>query len=199
MKNVIARVLQRDVERAAGRRAAVELAAATIFAALTAVGARVQVHLPFTPVPVTGQVFCVLLAGAVLGARLGFVSQVEYLAAGAAGLPIFAHGGGPTALLGPTGGYLVGFPLAALAVGALVGRTGGRGRVWTLAACLCGVAVIYLFGAGWYAIWCTALGATAGLTAVLVQSVYPFVAVDAAKAALAAALLPALRRRVSFD
>jgi len=199
MKNVIARVLQRDVERAAGRRAAVELAAATIFAALTAVGARVQVHLPFTPVPVTGQVFCVLLAGAVLGARLGFVSQVEYLAAGAAGLPIFAHGDGPTALLGPTGGYLVGFPLAALAVGALVGRTDGRGRVWTLAACLCGVAVIYLFGAGWYAIWCAALGATAGLTAVLVQSVYPFVAVDAAKAALAAALLPALRRRVSFD
>ena len=67
-------------------RVAVELAAATAFAALTAVGARVQFHLPFTPVPVTGQVFCVLLAGAVLGARLGFVSQVEYLAAGAAGL-----------------------------------------------------------------------------------------------------------------
>jgi len=180
-------------------RIAVDLAAVTAFAALTALGARAQVHLPFTPVPVTGQVLCVLLAGGVLGARLGFVSQVQYLAAGAAGLPIFAHGGGPTALLGPTGGYLVGFPLAALAVGALVGRTQDRGRGWALAACLCGVAVIYLFGATWYAIWCAALGATAGLTAVLVQSVYPFVAIDAAKAALVATLLPALRRRVTFD
>ena len=178
-------------------RVAVELAAATAFAGLTALGARTQLHLPLTPVPVTGQVLCVLLAGGVLGARLGFVSQVEYLAAGAAGLPIFAHGGGPTALLGPTGGYLVGFPLAALAVGALSGRTCNQVRI--LAACLCGVAVIYLFGAAWYAIWSAALGAAAGLAGVLSQSVFPFIPVDAAKAALAAALLPALRHRVSFD
>jgi biotin transport system substrate-specific component len=174
-------------------RIAVDLAAATAFAALTALGAKVQFHLPFTPVPVTGQVFCVLFAGIVLGARLGFVSQVEYLAAGAAGLPIFAHGGGPAALAGPTSGYLVAFPLAALVVGALAGRDADRGRLRSFLACLCGVAVIYLFGASWYGVWAAVIGSTAGLMAVLAQSVFPFIAFDIIKAALAAALAPPSR------
>ncbi|UCC69764.1 MAG: biotin transporter BioY [Armatimonadota bacterium] len=181
------------------RRAAVGLAAATAFAALTALGARVQFHLPFTPVPVTGQVFCVLLAGCVLGARLGFVSQVEYLAAGAAGLPVFAFGGGPTALLGPTGGYLVGFPIAALVVGALLRGRRGRGAGGRMAACLCGVAVIYIFGGAWYALWCAATGAGVEIAAIAGQSVVPFIAVDVPKAGLAAALAPTLRSRLSFD
>lgn len=178
------------------RRFAIDLAAVTAFAALTAVGARVQVHLPFTPVPVTGQVFCVLLAGALLGARLGFVSQVQYLAAGAAGLPVFAHGGGPAALLGPTGGYLIGFPLAAAVTGALCVRLGQRGRIGTFAGCLSGVAVIYVFGAAWYAGWSAVIGSGAGLLGVLAQSVFPFAAIDAAKAAAAAAVVPSLRRRL---
>ena len=178
-----------------GRRLAIDLAAVTAFAALTAVGARVQVHLPFTPVPVTGQVFCVLLAGAVLGARLGFVSQVQYLAAGAAGLPVFAYGGGPAALLGPTGGYLIGFPLAAAVVGALSGRADAR-RSILFAACLAGVAVIHLFGAAWYAVWAAIVGAGAAFPVVLAQSVYPFAFIDAVKAAAAAALVPSLRRRL---
>ena len=180
---------------------AVDLAAVSAFAALTAVGARVQVHLPFTPVPVTGQVFCVLLAGAALGARLGFVSQVQYLAAGAAGLPVFAYGGGPAALLGPTGGYLIGFPLAAAMTGALCARLGQRGRIGIFAGCLAGVAVIHLFGAAWYALWSSAVasatvGASRGLLAVLAQSFFPFAAIDAVKAAAAAALVPSLRRRL---
>ena len=221
-------------ERGAAQRALVELVAATAFAALTAIGARVQVHLPFTPVPVTGQVFCVLLAGAVLGARLGFVSQVEYLAAGAAGLPVFAHGGGLPALLGPTAGYLIGFPIAAAVVGALAppsplplvlrsegasllrrvasapplqvwrGGKGGEGlggpaRALTLLACLCGCAVIYLFGAAWYAVWVIVTAGAAGLPAVLAQSVYPFVLIDAAKAALAAGTAPVVRRRMPIS
>jgi biotin transport system substrate-specific component len=173
---------------------AVEFAAATAFAALTALGARLQFRLPFTQVPVTGQVFCVLLAGCALGARLGFVSQFEYLAAGAAGLPVFVFGGGPQVLLGPTGGYLVGFPLAALVAGMLSRRGQGRARLFV--ACLSGVGVIHLFGAAWYSIWCSATGAAAGMTAVLLRSFFPFVALDAAKAALAAALAPALRRRL---
>lgn len=200
MKRRLAASIVSVTARTVGRRqVAVELSAATGFAALTALAARMQFHLPFTPVPVTGQVFCVLLAGAVLGARLGFVSQVEYLAAGAAGLPIFAHGGGPAAVLGPTSGYLVGFPLAALVVGALFGCEESRGRGRLFAACLCGVMVIYLFGAAWYATWCAAAGATAGMAAVFAQSVYPFIGVDAAKAALAAALAPGLRRRLPLN
>jgi biotin transport system substrate-specific component len=176
-----------------GHRLGVDLAAVTAFAALTALGARVQVRLPFTPVPVTGQVFAVLLAGTVLGWRLGFISQVQYLAAGAAGLPVFAHGGGPAALLGPTGGYLVGFPLAAAVVGTLYGRVGSR-RWLAFPACLSGVAVIYIFGAAWYAIWTAAIGGAVALPVVLTQSVFPFVPVDAAKALLVAAAAPWLRR-----
>jgi len=180
----------------ATRRLAIEFAGAAIFAAFTALGARVQVHLPFTPVPVTGQVFCVLLAGAVLGARLGFVSQVQYLAAGAAGLPVFAYGGGPAALLGPTGGYLIGFPLAAAVTGALCARLGQRGRIGLFAGCLAGVAVIHLFGAAWYGGWSALIGTGAGFVAVLSQSVFPFAGIDAVKAAAAAALVPSLRRRL---
>ena len=190
--------LAADVTQApvATRRLAVEFAAAAIFAALTALSARVQVHLPFTPVPVTGQVFCVLVAGAVLGARLGFVSQVQYLAAGAAGLPVFAHGGGPAALLGPTGGYLIGFPLAAAVTGALCARLGKHGRTGVFAGCLAGVAVIHFFGAAWYAGWSAVIGSGAGLLGVLAQSVFPFAGIDAVKAAAAAAIVPSLRRRL---
>jgi len=178
-------------------RLAVHVALVTIFAALTALGARVQLHLPFTPVPITGQVFCVLLAGGVLGARLGFISQLEYLAAGAAGLPVFAHGGGLPALLGWTSGYLVAFPIAALAVGAVSERLRGRGLPGALLACFCGVVVIYAFGASWYALCALAVSKTAGLAVVLGQSVYPFLAIDAAKAAAAASLFPAVRKRLA--
>ena len=180
------------------RRVAVELAAATAFAGLTAIAARVQVPLPFTPVPVTGQVFVVLLAGGVLGARLGFISQVQYLAAGAMGLPVFAYGGGPAALTGPTGGYLLGFPVAALVVGAISHRLRERGTGGSFAACLSGVVVIHLFGAAWYAAWGAAIGTASGVIAVFAQSVVPFMAIDAAKAGLAAGLSPALRRRLPF-
>ncbi len=184
---------------AARRRAAVGLAATTAFAALTTLGARVQFQLPFTPVPVTGQVFCVLLAGCVLGARLGFVSQVEYLAAGAAGLPVFAAGGGAAYLLGPTGGYLAGFPIAALAAGAISGRRRRCGTGLMMVACLSGVATIYLFGAAWYGIWCAATGGGVGAAGIVGQSVAPFIVVDVPRAGLAAAVAAGLRRRLSFE
>jgi biotin transport system substrate-specific component len=191
MKATLAQALPR-------RRVAVELAVATAFAGLTAIAARVQVPLPFTPVPVTGQVLVVLLAGGVLGARLGFISQVQYLAAGAMGLPVFAYGGGPAALTGPTGGYLLGFPVAALVVGAISDRLRERGTGGSFAACLSGVVVIHLFGAAWYAAWGAAIGTASGVIVVLAQSVVPFMAIDAAKAGLAAGLSPALRRRLPF-
>lgn len=172
-----------------------QVALITGFAALTALGARVQVHLPFTPVPITGQVFCVLLAGGVLGARLGFISQVEYLAAGAAGLPVFAHGGGLGALLGWTSGYLVAFPMAALVVGALATRLRARGFIGGFAACVCGLVLIYALGAGWYLVCAMVVNREVSLDVVLAQSVYPFLILDVVKAALAASALPGLRWR----
>lgn len=117
------------------------------FAALTALGARLSVPLPGTAVPMTLQPVAVLLAGVALGSRAGAASQVAYLAAGALGLPLFAAGGGAAYLLGPTGGYLLAFPVAA----AVAGLTTDRARGWfgaalTLALAL---AVIHLGGLAW--------------------------------------------------
>ncbi len=92
-----------------------------LFAALTAIGA--QVEIPHAPVPFTLQTLFVLLSGAILGPRLGALSMLAYLGAGAAGLPVFASFGfGFARLLGPTGGYLLAFPAAAFIVGALRGE-----------------------------------------------------------------------------
>lgn len=96
--------------------------------ALVALGAQAAVPLPGTPVPLTLQVPAVLIVGALLGPRLGAASMVVYLALGAAGLPLFAPTGVPgvARLIGPTGGYLLAYPLAA----ALSGRVIGDGRSW---------------------------------------------------------------------
>ena len=92
------------------------------FAVLTALAARVTIPLPFTPVPVTLQVMVVLLAGLVLGARGGAASQITYLAAIVAGLPLDARGLGPASLAGPTAGYLLGFTVGAFITGWLAER-----------------------------------------------------------------------------
>ena len=117
------------------------------FAALTALGARLSVPLPGTAVPMTLQPVAVLLAGVVLGSRAGAASQVAYLAAGALGLPLFAAGGGAAYLLGPTGGYLLAFPVAAAVAGLATDRARGWfGAALTLALAL---AVIHLGGLTW--------------------------------------------------
>lgn len=114
------------------------------FAALTAVGAQIQI--PHEPVPYTMQTFFVLLGGAFLGSRNGSITQLLYLAAGLAGAPVFAGAsGGALRIIGPSGGYLLSFPLAALLVGYLVRQ--GRGMIWTLASMFLGLAVIFACGA----------------------------------------------------
>ncbi len=174
----------------------VEFALISMFAALTAAGAHVRFYLPFTPVPVTGQVFCVLLAGAALGARRGLLCQIEYLAAGAAGLPVFTNGGGVPALLGPTTGYLLAFPLAAYAAGWGVEHMRSRRYAGALAGSLAGVVAIHTFGAAWYAAWAMTILKAASLSLVLGQAVYPFIAIDAAKAVLVASLATGVQRRL---
>lgn len=93
-----------------------------LFAAITCVLALLPaIPLPFSPVPITFQVLGVFLAGAILGPRLGFLSQLIYLLLGCIGLPVFAGGtGGFSVILGPTGGYLIGFPIAAFISGLLI-------------------------------------------------------------------------------
>lgn len=93
----------------------------SLFVMLTALGAFVRVPLPFTPVPLTLQTFFVLLSGAFLGAGLGAAAQAGYLMLGICGLPIFTGAGsGPLYFYGPTGGYLIGFILAALFLGRVI-------------------------------------------------------------------------------
>jgi len=113
------------------------------FAALTAVGARIEI--PYQPVPFTLQTFFVLLAGAMLGARNGAISQMMYLAVGAMGAPVFASGGvGIAKLLGPTGGYLFAFPVAAALVGYLVQQR--RNLPWAFFSMTIGLVIIFAFG-----------------------------------------------------
>ncbi len=113
------------------------------FAALTAIGARVEI--PHYPVPFTLQTFFVLLGGAFLGVRNGAVSQLLYLAIGALGLPVFSGGGfGIAKIIGLTGGYLLSFPIAAALVGYLVGVR--KGYVWTLVSMFLGLVVIFTSG-----------------------------------------------------
>jgi len=161
-----------------------------VFAAslLTGLAAQVAIPLPFTPVPVTGQTFAVLLTGAALGARRGFLAQALYLAQGVSGLPVFAGGAAGAALLaGPTGGYLAAFPLAAAVTGLLAERTWDRRFLTMLGVMLLGSTVIFAFGA---------FGLTRFFppSQVLAIGVLPFVPGDLVKSALAALALPGVWR-----
>jgi biotin transport system substrate-specific component len=120
----VAALFRHRVSSPPGRRAIAVLGGAL----LVALGAQLAVPLPGTPVPLTLQVPAVLIVGALLGPGLGAASMVAYLAAGAVGLPVFAPGGVPglARLFGPTGGYLLAFPLAA----ACVAHLAGHGRPW---------------------------------------------------------------------
>ncbi len=155
-----------------------------LFAAFTALTARITIPLPFTPVPITLQVMAALLAGLVLGPRGGAISQLAYLAAVAAGLPLDARGLGPAALLGPTAGYLLGFAPAAFVTGWLAERLHIMGSVWagSFIAALAGVAVIYAGGLAWLMPTAGSLGAAWTLGAA------PFILVDLGKALIAAAV-----------
>lgn len=113
------------------------------FSVLAAIGAQIEV--PHQPVPFTLQTFFVLLAGAVLGARNGAVSMGAYLMAGIAGIPVFSGAGfGIARILGPTGGYLLAFPLAAAVVGLLLEKN--TTLVRTVAAMALGLLVIFSLG-----------------------------------------------------
>ena len=117
--------------------------------ALLTLASKVQV--PFWPVPMTLQVLAVLLIGATAGARLGGATVLAWLALGAVGAPVFATGAGLAYMAGPTGGYLAGFLLAAVAVGYLADRGHGRSVGSALLVLFAGVVIIYALGLGWLA------------------------------------------------
>jgi biotin transport system substrate-specific component len=156
-------------------------------AALTAAAAQISIPLPFTEVPFTFQPMVVLIGGLALGPRLAVVSQVLYLAAGIAGLPVFAASAvlppGAARLFGPTGGYLMAYPLAAFVAGYLGVRGFDRRYLTSLVAMLAGLGVIFAGGVLW-------LSLLVGVQVALATGFYPFVIADAIKLAAAAGVMP---------
>jgi biotin transport system substrate-specific component len=152
-----------------------------LFAALTALTARVTIPLSFTPVPITLQVMAVLLTGLVLGPKAGAASQLLYLASISVGLPLDARALGPAAFVGPTAGYLIGFVPAAFATGWLAERLPAT-RASRFLAALAGVGVIYVAGTTWLI---TVVG---DLPTAWMLGVAPFILIDLGKALVAAAV-----------
>jgi biotin transport system substrate-specific component len=146
---------------------------------------QVKIPLPFTPVPLTGQTFAVLLVGAALGAKRGFSSLSLYLALGALGLPFFAGGAsGLSYMTGPTLGYLVGFVAAAALTGFLAERGLDRRVSTAIFAFLAGQTVIYIFGIAW-------LTVLLGFQKAIMAGLVPFLLGDTLKIGAAALALPA--------
>jgi biotin transport system substrate-specific component len=176
-------------------RAAERIGAVLFVTILTAIAAQVSIPLPFTPVPFTLQPMVVLLGAAALGPRLGLSSQILYLALGCAGLPVFAASPllpqGAARLLGPTGGYLMAYPFAALAAGWLAQRGFDRRYLTAVLAMICGLAVVFAGGIGWLTI---ASRPPLGLSGALAVGFVPFIIPDLLKLLMAAAVMPALWR-----
>ncbi len=150
---------------------------------LIALLAHVRIYVGFTPVPITGQTFGVLMIGTLLGSRRGAVCILFYLYAGFIGLPVFAGGTGPAAFKGVTAGYLAGFVAAAYVVGALAERGWDRKTATTFLAMIIGNILIYTGGILW-------LRLALGMNEAMSLGVYPFITGDLLKAGLATALLP---------
>lgn len=173
-------------------------ALALALAAVTGVAAQIRVPLPFTPVPITLQTFAVLLTGIVLGMRFGGLSQALYVGIGLAGVPWFQGGGaGLGHLLGPTGGYLLGFVAAAAFIGYVIDRYPMSRRVPALVVVLCvaNFVVIYGFGLPWLYLWLTVIsGGSVTAVETLTMGLLPFVPGDVIKligaVAIARAIVP---------
>lgn len=169
-----------------------------IFAALTAVCSQISFPLPFTPVPINLALLAVILAGGILGPKWGAISQIVYLAVGSVGLPVFANlKGGIGVLLGPTGGYIIGYIAAAWLTGILLQRS-NRGYFFYVVSMAAGIAGCYLFGTAWYMFL-----TKSGLIPALTMCVVPFLIGDilkiAAASVLAKKLFPVLSKNLYRD
>ena len=157
---------------------------------LLAASAQFKVMVPPSPVPITGQTLVVLMIGMAFGPRLGAITILAYILAGLRGLPVFAGGGaGLPVLVGPSGGYLVGFVAAAFVIGLLAQRGMDRSILRTALAMVVGTLVIYLFGYAW-------LASLIGMEKAFLFGIQPYLWGHAMKLGVAACLMPAAWRGV---
>ena len=167
-----------------------------------AIWVSAKIQIPFYPVPMTMQVFVILAIGAAFGSRLGVATVLLYLAEGAAGLPVFAgtpeKGIGLAYMAGPTGGYLIGFVVAAFITGTLAERGWDRNFVTTALAMLFGLAAIYALGLLWLAapfLPITEFGGI-GFDKAIQFGLQPFIIADLVKVALATAFFPMIWKMI---
>ena len=169
-----------------------------LFAALTAVCTFINVPLPFTPIPINLATLSVFLAGGLLGAKFGALSQIVYLLIGAIGLPVFSnYQGGLGVFAGPTGGFLFGYVIAAFFVGLILKKLSDSdddkrtGVIKIVFACLVGMLSYFIPGTLWF-MYIT----NTGLLAALFACVIPFLIGDALKVTAATFLIRKLRRNM---
>jgi len=177
------------------RTRTLNVAFASSFAALTAIGGMISVPLPFSPVPISLQTLFVYLSGAVLGGYIGALSQAIYILLGCVGLPVFS---GPVkagfqALLGPTGGYLIGFVAGAFILGKLVESRRKLDLRWMLTSMVLCTFVIYGLGVFQLSLW---LGV--GLEKAAAIGVLPFLIGDSVKIVLASFISIRVRRLLLY-
>lgn len=157
--------------------------------AILATSAQIALPIPFSPVPVSLQTLGLALVVALLGTRLGTLATIAYLAEGATGLPVFAqHQGGFIWLFGPSAGYLWAFPAAAFAMGRMFDLGLWRSPLGRFLAVALATALVFACGTAWLARY------VGGIGPALVAGVAPFVAADALKCVVAAAVAPLVRR-----
>jgi len=169
------------------------------FACLTGLLAQLRLYLPWTPVPITGQVFAVFLTGILLGKYWGGISQCMYAGLGLMGLPWFAgFNGGLAYIAGPTGGYIIGFILAAFFLGSCTDRYVRSRYFFSMFALMLFATfiLIYVPGLIWLYLW---LGTSIGIIELLILGMVPYITVDIIKAALAAAIGKSITPKRAFN
>jgi biotin transport system substrate-specific component len=171
-------------------RAAVSAIGVTVFVLLTLIGAHVYIPLGFTPVPITLQTLFVFLSGAVLGRKLGAISQITYIMLGASGMPFFVAGGfGTLYLLGPTGGYIFGFVAASYIIGRILKEKDSSILV-IVAALAAGALAVFISGTFWLV-----LGLGLDIKQALLLGVIPFIPGCIIKIAIAAVITKSCLKR----
>ena len=165
-----------------------------MFAALTAIGAFIQIPIPL--MPITLQIFFVLLAGVLLGPKLGALSQTVYLTMGLVGLPIFSAGGGPGYVFHPTFGFLIGFVFASFFVGYFLKDQDNLSFFKVLSVCIIGIIIIYTIGVPYMNI---VINRVLGIEATMLQSLIimlPFFSGDILKAIGVALIAPRIKKSI---
>lgn len=169
-----------------------EIIVCGLFASITTVLSQISIPLPFTTIPLTMQVFAIVLSGLLLGPRLGLISQIIYVLLGTIGIPVFAQmSGGFGIIAGPTGGFILSFPLLALIVGYFSKKY--KGKLMVFVGMIIGLIVNYLVGTIQFCL-ITKMSFMAGLMACVV----PFVAVDILKLILAYIIGISINKRINL-